>query len=192
MGRSWIRRVARVLHPIGAGLIKDDEAEARAKQGEQDWQNLGQHNARQAELDAAMKEYEDVPTLIRNKYSEASKKAGTYAATPEFASGMDSEVLAGSRGARVGLAARINALRRAMGNTEEFNPEGYTQTRANETQEHLRNNPEPEGSQAMVSPEAVSVDSNEPAALGNLQASGKPAGSSKTTRSKALAKNLYK
>lgn len=188
--KKFVKRVSKVLHPIGSSLIKDDEAEAKKKQGETDWQNLGQNTARQAELDAAMKEYEDVPTLIRGKYSDAAKRAGTYANTPEFASGMESEVTAGARGARVGLAARINALRKAMGNNEEFNPEGYTQTRANETQEALRDNPEQDTSASNMTPEEVpqlnAANEVQNASMGKIRGKSKNTG-----RTDALAKQLY-
>lgn len=103
--------------------------------------NEGEKKARTKELEDAMKEYNDVPTTIRKSYTEAAQRAGTYANTPEFGAGLDSEVVAGSRGARVGIAGRINALKKALGHIDEFKPEGLGETQANLTKETLADKP---------------------------------------------------
>lgn len=67
-------------------------------------------------------EYGGIDDVLRKNYMDAAKRAGTYGNTAEFSSGLDSEVKAGSRGARTALAARINALRKSLG-MPEFAPQ---------------------------------------------------------------------
>lgn len=137
MGNPLKKKLNRLL---GKGSPKSKGWE----QGQVMYQNnVGETNARNAELDSAMKEYNDVPTSLRKSYTEAAQRAGTYANTPEFASGMDSEVQAGARGARVALASRINALKKALGHTDEFKPEGLGETQGGQTRDALVTNPEP-------------------------------------------------
>ncbi len=131
------KKIRRIVHP-GSRLFD------KRGDGGKGYEALGTHNAHQADLDAAMKDYEGIPASIRNQYTASAKRAGTYADTGEFNSGLNSEVNAGVRGARVNAVARINSLRKIMGNNEEFKPEGFDQTQANNTQTTLANQPAPE------------------------------------------------
>lgn len=131
------KKIKNIVHP-GSKLFMDANEK---KDSSGAWKSQGEQDARNAELSAAMKEYNDVPTMLRQNYLDASKRAGTYGNTAEFNSGLESEVVAGSRGARIGLASRINALKKALGHTDEFKPEGYQQTQAAATQATLTDNP---------------------------------------------------
>lgn len=182
---SLFKKIAGYVHPA-LNVISPN----KGKDSSAAWTDYGNYQARQAELDAAMKEYENVPTTLRAKYLDAAKKAGTYGATDEFNSGLESEVVAGSRGARVGLANRINALKKAMGQEDTFDPEGLGQTQANMTQDQLRNAPLQEDStqvSAVAEPREGSGNfkaspSNAPAALqaGRRTGSGNWKGTAKT------------
>jgi hypothetical protein len=71
---------------------------------------------------AMLKEEEDALTNLRptleGKYKGQAKSAGTYADSPEFARGLESDVQAGYRGAAMTLQDRINAIRRRLGMEE--------------------------------------------------------------------------
>lgn len=135
---KFFKKAFKIFHPVeakmfGIGGKKDD--------GGQGFMNLGSSKAHQQDLDSAMADYQNIPTAIRDQYTAASKKAGTFANTNEFNSGLNSEVNAGVRGARVNAVARINAIKKSLGQAEDFKPEGYDQTQANATQDNLANNP---------------------------------------------------
>lgn len=131
------------FNPIGR-LIKTVEGRGNP-QGYTDLGNAAAHNQ---DLDQAMKDYGNIETNVRNSYTDAAKKAGTYANTNEFNSGLNSEIQGGVRGARVEAVSRINALRKAAGNNEEFKPDGYDQTQGNNTANKLAENPVKEDSAA--------------------------------------------
>lgn len=101
------------------------------------WIEKQENRARQEELTAAEKDYGLIPDRLKENYTNAAIKAGTYANTPEFAQGLDSEVQAGARGARFEAEARINSLRKAMGNEEVWKPEESGQTAGNMTKDQL-------------------------------------------------------
>lgn len=128
-----LKKRMRLHNPIYKAM-DDKKKEKKSNQG---YIDFGNQQRAQADLDAAMKDYEGIETNIRDTYTNAAKKAGTYANTSEFNSGLQSEIQAGVRGARANAVARINAMRKAMGNTEEFKPEGYDQTQANATADKL-------------------------------------------------------
>ena len=112
------------------------------EQGQQKFaQATGDRLANEGQLGAAMKEYEDAPNVVRKTYLDSARKAGTYGDTAEFEQGLQSEVQAGARGARVGIAGRINALKKALGHTDEFKPENFGQTQGNATADTIRNAP---------------------------------------------------
>ena len=76
----------------------------------------------QLERSAAEKEYGDleqeytvIPERLRELYSAAAKKGGTYSDTGEFKAGLDSEVGQGTRGAQAILQQRLSALRSKLG-----------------------------------------------------------------------------
>jgi len=120
---------------------RDNHSAAWKKGQETYFQSVGDRAANEKGLADAMKEYDNVPNTIRSTYIDTARKAGTYGDTDQFRSGLESEVLAGSRGARVGIAGRINALKKALGHTDKFEPEGLGQTQANQTQETIANAP---------------------------------------------------
>lgn len=148
-------------------------------------QNEGEKKARTKELEDAMKEYNDVPMTIRKQYTEAAQRAGTYANTPEFGAGLDSEVQAGSRGARVGIAGRINALKKALGHTDTFAPEGLGETQGNATKDALTANPAApapdQEAAAVAGPEAP--EATAPTSTASLQNAKKLASQQNRTRS---------
>lgn len=156
------KKIRRFVHP-GSRLFDQ-------RGNTQGYVDIGQMNANQAALDAAMKDYGNIETDIRDQYTNAAKKAGTYADTNEFKSGLNSEVQSGVRGARVDAVKRINALRKAMGNNEEFKPEGYDTTQANQTADKLAAAPDKEESpQSAVSDEpAVASTSNAASGVQNM------------------------
>lgn len=83
-------------------------AAAGASRGEQEAQRL-----------AAEAEYAGLEGTLSKNYADNARRAGTYADTGEFQSGLRSDVSAGLRGARMSQAARINALRKQLG-MEDF------------------------------------------------------------------------
>lgn len=134
------KKIRRITHP-GTRLFD--------KRGNNDgYIDIGKRDAQNADLASAMEDYGKIETNVRDTYTNAAKKAGTYADTAEFKSGLGSEVQAGVRGARVNAAQRINAMRRAMGNNEEFKPEGVDQTQGNNTADKLMASPEKEEASA--------------------------------------------
>lgn len=135
---SGFKKVVSKINPVkGLILGKDKKKTSYTK-----------HDARvikserEKQLEAAMKEYDAIPGTIHAKYGDVAKQAGTYANTPEFMSGLQSEVDAGARGARVGMVGRINALRKELG-MEDFNPDGYAETQAGANQQAIMNMPTP-------------------------------------------------
>lgn len=156
------KKVRRFVHP-GSRLFD------KRGDGNQGAINMASSQAHQADLDAAMKDYEGIEGNIKQQYTDAARRAGTYADTPEFQSGLGSEIQAGVRGARTNAVARINAMRRAMGINEDFNPEGYNQTQANNTAEKLANAPSDSEAQAPQTP-AADAEKAAPEATNNAAA----------------------
>lgn len=171
---GFFSSVAHVLHPASSALgIGKKSHRPGAK-------FLGRlaNKERQAQLDATMKEYEALPTTINDAYTNSAKTAGTFANTPEFMAGLQSEVDAGVRGARVAEAARINALRKAMDNKfkgsmeyEEFKPEGLGETDANATHEALQN-PAPAAEPEPTAPAVDTAAPKPPTASTSVQSGG--------------------
>lgn len=149
--------VAKIFHPAAGALGLGDKSH---RPGAKFLGRLA-NKERQAQLDRVMKDYENIPHMINDAYTKSAQQAGTYANTPEFLAGLQSEVEAGARGARVAEAARINALRKDLDNKfkggsmtkgadgwksgyEEFKPDGFDQTQAGATEQALLNPPTPE------------------------------------------------
>lgn len=135
---GFFKKAMKIVHPA-MRLFED-------RGNPQGYTDLGTQQGHQADLDSAMKDYGNIETNVRSSYTDAAKKAGTYANTNEFNSGLNSEVQSGIRGARVNAVARINAMRKAMGNNEEFKPEGFDQTQGNQTADKLAESPVKEDS----------------------------------------------
>jgi len=143
---SFFKKAIKFIHP-GARQFLGNKGD-----GGQGYMNLGQNQAENASLGQAMTDYNNIEPTIRNKYIDAAKKAGTYSDTGEFQNGLNSEVQAGVRGARVDAVGRINALRKQMGNNEEFKPDDFAATQGNATADKLAAAPPPEDSPASVPP----------------------------------------
>jgi len=77
------------------------------------------YEAGRTELEIAQSELESLPRTVREQVIAAAKRAGTFAETPEFARGAESEIEAQLRGARFATEERIRALRRKLGLAEE-------------------------------------------------------------------------
>lgn len=67
------------------------------------------------ELEAEQQALETLPSRIRALTEAESKRAGTFAPTPEFAVGLESESAARERGAKVEGQRRIEAIKRRLG-----------------------------------------------------------------------------
>ena len=150
---SFFKKVVKFVHP-GARQFLGNKGD-----GGQGYMNLGAANARNAAINDAMADYGKIEGNIRDSYTNAAKKAGTYANTNEFNSGLNSEIQAGVRGARVDAVNRIHALQRAAGGKEGdagwFNPEGYDQTQGNTTKDKLAQTPPKDAEEAPVNADAV-------------------------------------
>jgi hypothetical protein len=79
------------------------------------WQKYYDRLHNQDLLSQEEKDYEKIPDTLKQSYTGAAQRAGTYSDTPQFKSELDSEVQAGTRGARIESVARQNALRTALG-----------------------------------------------------------------------------
>jgi len=155
---GW-KSIARALHPA-YGVVSPRGGGDRAAQV-----IAHQASIRQAqnELDNEMAGYDKIPDTLRTAYTQSAQKAGTYGNTPEFQAGLNADVQAGTRGARVAAASRINALRRSLNMTEEFKPENWDATQGNATQDYLRNNPASPSAPAVTSKPETQQDSEEAA-----------------------------
>src|SRR5689334_16176797 len=109
---GFFSSVAKIVHPASSALGIGKKSH---KPGAKFKGNLA-NQQRKAELDEAMKAYDLIPQNIKDSYTKTAQTAGTFANTPEFAAGLQSEVDAGVRGARVAEAARINSMRKALDN----------------------------------------------------------------------------
>ena len=148
---------------LGSGGLIDPGQKEKEKKDKAGNQWLGGQARTQAELSQAEADYGNIEKNTRDTYTQAAKKAGTYANTAEFQSGFGSELQAGVRGARTEAVRRINALRKAMGNAEEFKPEGFEQTQGNVTADKLAAAPAQEDS----APEEVAAPEPPAAETGN-------------------------
>jgi len=166
-----LHSIMKALHPLSRTFLGKD-----AKDGSAGLQWLGQQAGYRSSLDQEMKDYDKIPTMLRDKYTQFAQRAGTYGNTPEFQAGLNSEVQAGARGARVEAASRINALRRSLGMAEDFNPENYQASQGNATQEALRNSPTtPPTDNGTTTTSSASSDTND--------ATGATSGASEQTES---------
>ena len=134
---SFSKKIVGKINPIKGLILGKDKKKTNVPY----LTGIGETREREASLASAMKEYDEIPGMLRSGYLDTAKRAGTFGATPEFEAGLNSEVEAGARGARVSTAARINSLKKALGHTDVFNPEGVGQTQSNLTEDQLRNAP---------------------------------------------------
>lgn len=72
-------------------------------------------DALRARLMEEQRELETIPGRLAVETEAESKKAGTFAETPEFRLGLESEVGARVRGATLEAKRRIDALKRRLG-----------------------------------------------------------------------------
>lgn len=93
--------------------------------------DAGTKAKRTGELGELEKEYDTIPDTLRSQYEHDARRAGTFAETPQFRSGLESEVGAGARGARVANVARQNALRKLLGMPELPSPNGQPKAPVN-------------------------------------------------------------
>lgn len=85
----------------------------------------------EADLVSLEGEYSGIPDVLRQRYTDMAKQAGTYGDTNEFKAGLESDVRAGARGAQAVMESRINALRQRLGKEAmpgtSFAPQGGAQ-----------------------------------------------------------------
>ncbi len=87
----------------------------------------GQRLSDEGQLSALEKEYEGIPDRLRELYTNAAQRGGTYAQTNEFRVGMQGEVNQGTRGAQAALGTRMAALYEQLGRPVPANIAQYTQ-----------------------------------------------------------------
>lgn len=144
---------------IGMKILgqKDEDKEASEKRQEA---RAGAYSAAslaelQAQLADSEKEYHGLPSSLLKQYTENARRAGTFANTDEFNTGLQSDVQGGLRGARISQAARINALRTRLGMTP-FDSSGQASPGAAvkdaTTESYVEGSPASDG---MVSPAPV-------------------------------------
>jgi len=132
---GW-KSIAKAIHPGSRSFLG-----GTSKDGTAALQQYAKGQAIKGELDREVADYDKIPTMLNDKYTQYARRAGTYGDTPEFQVGLKSEVQAGARGARTAAAARINALKKSLGEAEDFKPEGLGGTQGNVTQETIKNAP---------------------------------------------------
>jgi hypothetical protein len=69
----------------------------------------------ESQLAAAEKEYQNLPTSLRERYASDARRVGTYSDTPEWQQGLTTEVNAGLPGAQYTNLQRQNAIRAQLG-----------------------------------------------------------------------------
>ena len=101
---------------VGKKIFDDPLAAAKSEKEAAQAALAGQPEEQaRAQLGSELKSYGNIDKTALEQATEASKRAGTYAPTREFQTGLAGEAGAEARGIRGVSLARINALKQRLG-----------------------------------------------------------------------------
>lgn len=159
------KQIKNNLKVLGAPQLSakiGDSTPGSKQRGEEAQDSASMHRVKTGELGELERDYQNIPNSLRDKYTAAAQAAGTYGNTDQFKTGLDSEVQAGTRGARLENIGRQNAIRQYLGMNPLEGEATNTGTMGNATQQALQPggslpNPDPTGpiAPAAASPQMV-------------------------------------